>query len=146
MTHWNCDISEIEHLINKGRVKTIDGKMLESPEDKPKENKYRNVKTEVNGEICDSKKEADYYEQLLWLQRAGEIKTLETQYRILLQEGFVTVGGDKIKPIYYIADFKVTDKDDHVYYVDTKGKRTQVYMIKKKLLLYKYPEIDFREA
>lgn len=144
MTRWDCSEEDLQHLFAKGRVHSIDGRMIEKPAAEPKANKYNAVKTKVDGTLCDSKKEAGYYEQLLWLQQAGEITKIETQYRILLQPGFES-GGIKIKPIYYIADFRVTEATSHIYYVDTKGKRTQVYLIKKKLLLYKYPDIDFRE-
>ena len=144
MTRWDCSEEDLKHLFAKGRVHSIDGKVIEKPAEEPKESKYHAVKTEVNGTLCDSKKEADYYEQLLWLQKAGEIKKIETQYRILLQPGFES-GGIKIKAIYYIADFRITEANGHIYYVDTKGERTNVYLIKKKLLLYKYPDIDFRE-
>lgn len=40
----------------------------------------------------------------------------------------------------------ITEADGHIYYVDTKGMRTQVYLIKKKMLLYRYQDIDFREV
>lgn len=106
--------------------------------------KYKNKITEVDGIRFDSRKEAAYYEDLLWQQRTGAVKSIELQPEFVLQPGY-EVAGKKIRPIIYKADFKVTEASDHVYYVDTKGMRTQVYMIKKKMLLYKYPDIDFRE-
>lgn len=106
--------------------------------------KYGNKITEVNGIAFDSKKEAAYYEDLLWRQRTGAVKSIELQPEFVLQPAY-EVAGKKIRPIIYKADFKVTEASGHVYYVDTKGMRTQVYMIKKKMLLYKYPDIDFRE-
>lgn len=107
--------------------------------------KYGNRVTEVNGIAFDSKKEAAYYEDLLWRQRTGAIKSIELQPEFVLQPSYEREG-KKVRPIIYRADFKVTEADDHVYYVDTKGMRTQVYLIKKKMLLYKYPDIDFREV
>lgn len=106
--------------------------------------KYGNKITEVNGIAFDSKKEAAYYEDLLLQQRTGAVKSIELQPEFVLQPGYEREG-KKIRPIIYKADFKVTEASGHVYYVDTKGMRTQVYMIKKKMLLYKYPDIDFRE-
>lgn len=91
--------------------------------------KYGNAITEVDGIRFDSRKEAKYYEDLLWQQRTGAVKSIELQPEFVLQPGY-----------------KVTEADGHIYYVDTKGMRTQVYMIKKKMLLYKYPDIDFREV
>lgn len=107
--------------------------------------KYGNKITEVNGLAFDSQKEAAYYEDLLWQQRTGAVKSIELQPEFVLQPAY-EVAGKKIRPIIYRADFKVTEADGHIYYVDTKGMRTQVYLIKKKMLLYKYPDIDFREV
>ena len=76
--------------------------------------------------------------------REGIVKEVELQPKFVLQPGYKREG-KKIRPIIYKADFKVTEASGHVYYVDTKGMRTQVYLIKKKMLLYKYPDIDFRE-
>lgn len=107
--------------------------------------KYGNKITEVNGIAFDSKKEAAYYEDLLWLQRTGAVKSIELQPEFVLQPSYERKG-KKVRPIIYRADFKVTEASGHVYYVDTKGMRTQVYLIKKKMLLYRYPDIDFREV
>lgn len=106
--------------------------------------KYGNRVTEVDGIRFDSEKEADYYWQLHWLMREGTVKSIELQPEFVLQPAY-EVAGKKIRPIIYKADFKVTEASGHVYYVDTKGMRTQVYLLKKKMLLYKYPDIDFRE-
>jgi hypothetical protein len=107
--------------------------------------KYKNKITEVDGIRFDSEKEADYYWQLHWMMREGTVKEVELQPKFVLQPAY-EAAGKKIRPIIYKADFKVTEASGHVYYVDTKGMRTQVYMIKKKMLLYKYPDIDFREV
>lgn len=106
--------------------------------------KYGNKITEVDGIAFDSTKEADYYANLKWLQCTGAVKSIELQPEFVLQPAY-EVAGKKIRPIIYRADFKVTEADGHIYYVDTKGMRTQVYLLKKKMLLYKYPDIDFRE-
>lgn len=107
--------------------------------------KYGNAITEVEGIRFDSRKEAKYYADLLWLQRTGTVKSIELQPEFVLQPSYEREG-KKVRPIIYRADFKVTEADGHVYYVDTKGMRTQVYLIKKKMLLYRYPDIDFREV
>lgn len=95
--------------------------------------KYGNAITEVDGIRFDSRKEAKYYEDLLWQQRTGAVKSIELQPEFVLQPGY-EVAGKKIRPIIYRADFKVTEANGHIYYVDTKGMRTQVYLIKKKML------------
>lgn len=78
-------------------------------EEEPKKikSKYNNEKTEVDGIIFDSKKEARYYETLKILKRAGEIKDFSLQPEFIIQEGFTTDYGEKVRPIKYIADFKV---------------------------------------
>ncbi|MBN1114444.1 MAG: DUF1064 domain-containing protein, partial [Oligoflexia bacterium] len=44
-----------------------------------RKNKYKNVKTTVDGITFDSKKEADRYSELKLLERAGKIKDLILQ-------------------------------------------------------------------
>lgn len=129
------------HLLSK--VRTDSAMKVDIPKVAP-ETKFNNQKTDVDGIRFDSRKEAKYYEDLLWLQRTGTVKSIELQPEFVLQPGYEREG-KKIRPIIYRADFKVTEADGHIYYVDTKGMRTQVYLLKKKMLLYKYPDIDFRE-
>lgn len=50
--------------------------------------KYGNKITEVNGIAFDSKKEATYYEDLLWLQRIGAVKSIELQPEFVLQPAY----------------------------------------------------------
>lgn len=99
--------------------------------------KFNAVKTEVDGIIFDSKKEATRYKELVLLQKAGEIKRLILQPKFVLQEGF-SVGGKRYREISYVADFMYIDKDGSRVVEDTKGFRTDVYAIKKKLFLKKY--------
>ena len=47
-------------------------------------NKYFNKKTMVNGIEFDSRKEARRYQELLLLQRAGEIQNLRMQEKFVL--------------------------------------------------------------
>lgn len=61
-----------------------------------------------------------------------------------MQEGF-RYKGKMVRPIKYIADFLVKYSDGREEVVDVKGMRTDVYKLKKKLLLHQYPEIDFKE-
>lgn len=110
-----------------------------------KENKYKNVKVEIDGIKFDSKFEAEFYfGELQWLQAAGEITKIERQKVYLLQPAF-KYQGKTIRAIHYVADFVVTYKDGRVEVIDTKGVQTKEYLLKKKLLLYKYPKINFRE-
>ena len=45
-----------------------------------------------------------------------------------------------------MADFVVTYSDGHVEVIDVKGVRTDVYKLKRKMLLFKYPDLIFREV
>lgn len=108
-------------------------------------NKYHNRKTVVDGITFDSKKESDYYCQLKMLKMAGEIDDFELQVPFELQPKYKR-DGRIIKAINYIADFVVIYKDGHKEVVDVKGTLTDVYKIKKKMLLYKYKDIIFKEV
>jgi len=105
--------------------------------------KYRNKKT--NG--YDSKKEAKRAVELKLLERAGHISELKEQVTILLQEKFRHNGKWECS-ITYIADF-VYMKDGVKIVEDVKSpitRKIQTYRIKRKLLLFKYPDIAFLET
>jgi hypothetical protein len=113
----------------------------------PKQSKYRNRKAEYNGISFDSCKEATKYAELLLLQKAGEIIAIELQPVFVLQEGFLR-DGKFIRPITYRADFRVTYKDGTIVIMDVKPSatyQTVEYRLKKKLLLKRFPEIQFKE-
>lgn len=112
----------------------------------PCKSKYLNIKTTIDGIRFDSKKEANYYAQLKLLKLAGEVVNIEMQVKYELQPKFTDEAGNKHRPINYIADFVVTYKDGHVEVVDVKGMKTKDYLIKAKLLRYKYPELIFKEV
>jgi hypothetical protein len=108
--------------------------------------KYNAKKTEVDGIIFASRKEADYYKELKLRQKAGEIKEIVLQPKFCLLEKFRDKVGVLHRPIYYIADFEVLDANGATLIIDTKGMQTQVYKIKKKLFLSKYPDVNFKEV
>jgi len=110
--------------------------------------KYGNVKTFYNGVVYESKREADCARDLDTLKKAvgkERIESIERQVPFLLQNKFTDNTGTKHREIKYIADFKVKYTDGREAYVESKGMRTDVYKIKLKLLLYKYPDITFIE-
>ena len=107
--------------------------------------KYNNRKIEIDGYTFDSRLEADFYLRLTPLVKSGKIKELKIHPRYLLQEGF-TKNGKRFNPIYYVADFEVTYDDGVTVIYDTKGMRTEVYKIKKKLFEYRYPELTIEEV
>lgn len=102
-------------------------------------NKYHNKKVIYNGIKFDSKKEMKRYKDLELLESTDYICNLELQKRFLLQEGYTNAKGKKIRPIYYIADFYYFDCVEKKWVVeDTKGIRTEIYKLKKKLFEYRY--------
>jgi len=105
--------------------------------------KYLNEKTLVDNIKFASKKEADYYCELKLLYRAGEVVKFELQPEFVLQDKFKK-NGKTMRAIKYIADFKVEYKDGHTEIVDTKGFKTEKFLIKAKMFEYKYPELELK--
>ena len=103
---------------------------------KKRNNKYGAVKTEADGIVFDSRKEARRYTELKQLQEAGEITNLQRQKRYVLQPAF-ELNGKKFRPIIYISDFEY-DKDGQHHTEDVKGKVLPVFKIKAKLFAYKF--------
>ena len=115
--------------------------------------KYGNKKVVVDGIIFDSKKEAQRYTELKLLEKAGKITGLERQREFVLipaqreiTNEIYTKGPNKgkFKPgklverkCSYIADFVYWDGYNLVV-EDTKGMRTKDYIIKRKLMLYRF--------
>ena len=106
--------------------------------DDTKPNKYRNKKIIIDGIKFDSEKEANRYAQLRILLRAGEISELELQKNFVLIPTQRGADGKVIeRAVKYIADFYYRDNRRNRYVVeDTKGVRTDDYVIKRKLMLY----------
>lgn len=111
-------------------------------------NKYHATKTAVDGIVFDSKKEARRYVELTALERAGEISDLRLQVKYELvpeQREPETIGprggkrpGKRLEAArYYVADFVYTKSGETVV-EDCKGVRTDVYKLKRALMLWKY--------
>lgn len=90
--------------------------------------KYGAIKTEFDGYVFDSRKEAARYQELKLLEMAGEIGYLK------LQPAYpCIVNGVKICDYY--ADFEyITTADLKRHTEDVKGYKTDVYRLKKKLV------------
>lgn len=114
-----------------------------------KKNKYRNTITYYKNIRFSSKKERDRYITLKQLEKAGIIKELELQPKFLLLDT-IHYKGKTYPKTYYIADFKYFDKEKGKYIIeDIKSPITakdKVYRLKIKMLLAKYPDIDFVEV
>lgn len=107
--------------------------------------KYHNKKIIVDGIKFDSLKEAKRYQELKILEKAKEITELRLQVKFELQPSFKK-DGKTIRKIEYIADFTYYDNRLNKYIIeDTKGYRTDIYKLKKKLFEYKYPHLTIKE-
>lgn len=101
--------------------------------------KYHNKKVIYNGIKFDSKKEMKRYIELKLLEKNGVISNLKLQPKFLLQPSYINAENKKIKAIYYIADFMYYDnKAKKCIIEDTKGMKTDVYKLKKKIFEYIY--------
>lgn len=98
--------------------------------------KYNAYRQTYDGMRFDSRRELDRYRQLCILQRAGQINDLRRQVKYELIPAQKTQGGT-LRSVSYIADF-VYYRDGRLVVEDSKGVRTDVYTIKKKLMLYRY--------
>lgn len=121
-------------------------------------NKYKSIKTVVNGITFDSRKEARRYQELLLLERAGVILNLKMQVKFVLipaqyetyerygKNGQRLKDGQKLieKECSYIADF-VYEENGKTIVEDTKGVKTKDYIIKRKLMLFRY-DIRIKEV
>lgn len=93
-----------------------------------KYSKYRNVKTNVDNQTFDSKKEANRYSDLNLLASAGIITDLQCQVRFPLN-----VGDNQI--CVYTADFVYVQKGVEVVEdVKSPATKTRVYLLKKRLM------------
>ena len=113
--------------------------------------KYYNIKTRaLDGSVFDSNKEARRWDELILLQRAGQITDLRRQVAYELipaqYETYERYGkdGKRLKDgvrllerkVEYVADFVYTITDTGQNIVeDTKGVRTKDYILKRKLML-----------
>ncbi len=99
--------------------------------------KYHNKKVMIDGIKFDSKKEANRYQELKLMQRAGIISDLQRQVKYVLIPSQKGDDGRVVeRPCTYIADFVYVDENGKKVVEDTKGYRTSDYKIKRKLMLY----------
>lgn len=103
--------------------------LAEYKRSKKKASKYKNVPTRKYGLFFASKKEARRYDELKLLQRAGKIQGLAFQHHFEIR-----VGPNGMHVCDYIGDFSFQENGKLVV-EDTKGVRTPVYRLKKKLML-----------
>lgn len=91
-------------------------------------NKYHAKPTTIDGIRFASKKEANRYMELKLMERAKAIQDLKTQVK------YPIIPKSKYGPeIRYIADFTYYE-NGRLVVEDTKGFRTDVYKLKKRLM------------
>lgn len=127
-----------------------------------KAGKYPHKITIVDDIKFHSELESKYYLLLKELKTKGVVSNFTLQPKFNLLPKFIVVDGvtidekdpdfnkikkktksPTIKGIDYIADFDVEYSDGRRVIVDTKGKETTDFLIKKKLFKYKYPQYEF---
>lgn len=113
--------------------------------------KYRNKQIVTRGHVFDSIKESERYLELSQWQREGKVQDLILQPPFILQVEFIDAQGKKHMPIIYFADFmyRETKNPEITIVEDVKaavGFKTEIYKLKKKLFLYKYRNVVFKET
>lgn len=95
--------------------------------------KYSAVAVERDGFRFDSRKEGRRYDELILLQRAGDVV-------MFLHQVPFRMPGTK-----YVADFLVFWKDGSVTVEDCKGYLTETYKLKKRLMAVNFPAVEIIE-
>lgn len=106
--------------------------------------KYKARKTSVDGIVFDSIREANRWQELRLLERAGKISNLQRQVKFVLIPKQVRDKKVIERECSYIADFVYCENGETVV-EDTKGMRTRDYIIKRKLMLFNH-NIRIREV
>lgn len=100
--------------------------------------KYHSRKVTIDGVTYDSLKEYHRFCDLKLMQRAGIITGLQRQVKYELIPTQRINGKAVEQPTSYYADFVYKDHDGNLVVEDVKGFRTDVYILKRKLMLYFY--------
>lgn len=101
-----------------------------------KRNKYHNKKVLIDNITFDSIKEGNRYKELKLLESKGIITDLQLQVKYELQPSYM-INNKTTRSINYVADFTYI-LDNKLIIEDTKGYRTEVYKLKKKMFEFKY--------
>lgn len=118
----------------------IEANAKESPKRASKYNAKPTDRISPTGEVIrfSSKKEAAYYSDLLIFEKAGKVRNIKLQWQILLKPSYIDgQTGERFRAINYIADFVFERLEENgewkEHIVDTKGKKTKEYLLKRKL-------------
>ena len=97
--------------------------------------KYRNKRVQTVDGLFDSIREYRRWQELKLLEKAGEIGNLHRQTPFGLIPPQRVNGKLVERGVKYIADFTYITKDGKFVVEDAKGMKTDVYKIKRKLML-----------
>ena len=109
-----------------------------------KQNKYHNKKVNVNGTIFDSQKEFNRFIELCSLQKVGIVSDLKRQVKFEIIPKTASE-----RPAFYIADFVYKKADGKMVCEDVKSPVTRKlhdYILKRKLMKWRYPDYIFIES
>jgi len=130
-----------EYAKLQARLHGVNSKPLGVPvldnADKPdKRRKYGNEVTHLDDMRFDSKAEAQRWQQLCWMQQAGEIEDLKHHVHFDLLPA-QDVNGRKERPVRYEADFTYM-KDGKLVVEDVKSgpTKTKEFILKRKMMLF----------
>lgn len=101
---------------------------------------------EIDGKevVFDSELEKRYFLEVVLLGvQSGDIVKYELQHKYILQPAYVTKDGKKIREIAYYSDFELYMADGTHRTIDVKGLLKPIDILKHKILLHKYPELNF---
>lgn len=97
----------------------------------PKRQKFNARRTVVDGERFDSQREADYYGELLYRQKAGEIENIQRQPEYLITKDGIVLAS-------FRPDFQFTVRATRTWEVHEvkggKATRTEAYVLRKALV------------
>ena len=97
-----------------------------------------------DGVVFDSELEMKYYKDVIYSKlNSGEIISCEFQKKYELQPSFKH-NSTAIRQITYIADFYIVYADGSREVIDVKGMKTPEAQIKRKMMWYVYPDINFK--
>lgn len=101
--------------------------------------KYNATKVRTAYGTFDSKHEYERYVELKDMQEQGIISDLETQVPYILVPKSVDRNGKVIeRAARYYADFRYIDSNGNCVVEDAKGVRTPEYVLKRKIMLWRY--------
>lgn len=99
--------------------------------------KYANEITVVDGITFDSRAEANRWVELRWMEDEGRITGLQRQVPFELVPACKRPSGGEEKAVTYIADF-LYYRDRRTIVEDVKGASPDVWILKRKLMLWRH--------